>query len=58
MEVVGIIGDGRYASLQEAPKGFGYLPFAPQFGTSNGLAGGFGGQAANRRVTLQVQFGF
>jgi len=34
MEVVGIIGDGKYASLQEAPKGFGYVPFHPQFGMS------------------------
>lgn len=37
---------------------------SPLFGTSNALAGGFGGfggggnPAANRRVTLQVQFGF
>ena len=34
MEVVGVIGNGKYGSLQEVPKGFGYLPFAPQFGTS------------------------
>lgn len=36
---------------------------SPLFGTSNALAGGFGGfgggnAAANRRVTLQIQFGF
>lgn len=31
---------------------------SPLFGTSNSLAGGFGGQAANRRVTMQVQFAF
>jgi len=34
MEVVGIIGNGKYASLQEAPKGFGYVPYDPRFGTS------------------------
>ena len=33
---------------------------SPLFGTSNALGGGFGGggQAANRRVSLQVQFAF
>jgi predicted permease len=34
MEVVGIIGNGKYESLQEAPRGFGYVPYARQFGTS------------------------
>jgi predicted permease len=34
MEIVGIIGNGKYASLQEAPRGFGYVPYARQFGTS------------------------
>jgi predicted permease len=37
MEVVGIIGNGKYASLQEAPKGFGYVPYHPQFGMSRVL---------------------
>jgi predicted permease len=31
MEVVGIIANGKYSSLQEAPKGFGYVPYAQQF---------------------------
>jgi ABC-type antimicrobial peptide transport system permease subunit len=34
MEVVGIIGNGKYGSLQEAPKGFGYVPYLEQFGMS------------------------
>jgi len=34
VEVVGIIGNGKYASLQEPPTGFGYVPSEPQFGMS------------------------
>ena len=34
MEVVGIIGNGKYASLQEPPQGFGYVPYDEQYGTS------------------------
>src|SRR6185436_13010547 len=34
LEVVGIIGNGKYENLQEAPKGFGYVPYDPQFGVS------------------------
>src|SRR4029079_12602632 len=34
MEIVGIIGNGKYESLQEAPKGFGYVPYHEQFGLS------------------------
>jgi hypothetical protein len=34
MEIAGIIGNGKYASLEEAPKGFGYVPYHEQFGTS------------------------
>ncbi len=34
MEIVGIIGNGKYESLQEAPKGFGYVTYHEQFGTS------------------------
>jgi predicted permease len=32
VEVVGVIGNGKYASLQEPPTGFGYVPYEPQFG--------------------------
>jgi predicted permease len=34
MEVVGIIGNGKYESLQEAPMGFGYVSYGLQFGVS------------------------
>jgi putative ABC transport system permease protein len=34
VEVVGVIGNGRYASLQEAPKGFGYVSYDDRFGMS------------------------
>jgi ABC-type antimicrobial peptide transport system permease subunit len=32
--VVGIIGNGKYAELQEAPKGFGYVSSDERFGMS------------------------
>ena len=34
VEVVGIIGNGKYESLRERPTGFGYVPYEPQFGMS------------------------
>jgi hypothetical protein len=34
VEVVGIIGNGKYASLQEAPRGFGYVSYDQRFGMS------------------------
>jgi putative ABC transport system permease protein len=34
MEIVGIIGNGKYASLRESPTGFGYVPYDPRFGMS------------------------
>ena len=33
LEIVGIIGNGKYAGLHEAPKGFGYVPLS-RLGTS------------------------
>jgi len=34
VEVVGIIGNGKYASLQEAPRSFGYVSYDQRFGMS------------------------
>src|SRR5581483_11403106 len=34
VEVVGIIGNGKYASLQESPRSFGYVSYDERFGTS------------------------
>ena len=34
VEVVGIIGNGKYASLYEAPQGFGYVSYDQRFGAS------------------------
>ncbi|HEY9226347.1 MAG TPA: ABC transporter permease, partial [Gemmatimonadaceae bacterium] len=34
VEVVGIIGNGKYASLQEAPTSFGYVSYDQRFGMS------------------------
>jgi predicted permease len=34
VEVVGIIGNGKYSSLREPPTGFGYVPYEPRFGMS------------------------
>jgi predicted permease len=34
VEVVGIIGNGKYASLQESPRSFGYVSYDQRFGMS------------------------
>jgi len=34
MMVIGVIGNGKYASLQEPDRGFGYVPYAQAFGMS------------------------
>src|SRR6185503_8579114 len=34
MTIIGVIAKGKYASIQEPDRGFGYVPFAQQFGAS------------------------